>query len=189
MHKPHAFQKGFACQQTDTFDQMNDQSLRQFLFSRTHAAPPSITFSQSERLKSTIGVGTDILKHIIGPSIFVSAGGAISFGAVKSVLSDAQQFYWMNNLCSQSERSCWYCLYSLGEGPASLIVKCKAGDFLFPCAKCPCFPPKAPGFSSLSLVFFSRHYSQHFGWQATTTPVWPICSPREDQCAWLQDQT
>ena len=77
-----------------------------------HAAPPSITFSQSERLKSTIGVGTDILKHIIGPSIFVSAGGAISF---KSVLSDAQQFYWMNNLCSQSERSCWYCLYSLGE--------------------------------------------------------------------------
>ena len=107
MHKPHAFQKGFACQQTDTFDQMNDQSLRQFLFSRTHAAPPSITFSQSERLKSTIGVGTDILKHIIGPSIFVSAGGAISFSAVKSVLSDAQQFYWMNNLCSQSEHLCW----------------------------------------------------------------------------------
>ena len=42
-----------------------------------------------------------------------SAGGAISFGVVKknqknvkSVLSEVQQFYWMNNLCSQSERSC-----------------------------------------------------------------------------------
>ena len=38
----------------------------------------------------------------------ISAGGAISFGVVKkvqknvkSVLSEVQQFYWMNNLCSQ----------------------------------------------------------------------------------------
>ena len=26
---------------------------------------------------------------------------------VKSVLSDVQQFYWMKNLCSQSEHLCW----------------------------------------------------------------------------------
>ena len=68
----------------------------------------------------------------------ISAGGAISFGVVKkvqknvkSVLSDAQQFYWMNNLCSQSERSCWYCLYSLGEGPP-LLLSAKEGIFFSP---------------------------------------------------------
>ena len=62
------------------------------------------------------GVHCEIYRHPRGTFedfCFFSAGGAISFGVVKkiqknvkSVLSDVQQFYWMNNLCSQSERSC-----------------------------------------------------------------------------------